>query len=412
MFEDPIRHMRVRIQTNALRPVLERYIAYLTSLGMSATTLEYYVSAAEHFGRWLGRRPLNQAAVRQFLHRHLPACRCRGPVIRTVKHGRPALNHLLVMTGVVTAGFGFPRGFVGDLLRRYNQRLVTVQGLAAGTVYQRMKWARTMLTRLRVRRAGQLATWTPVQIEGYVSTEARRYQPSTAQNIACATRSLLRFLLQEGLIRRDLSAAVPTFAHWRLASLPETLRKEEVARLISVADVQTRIGLRDRAMLLCMSELGLRTLEVAGLELDGVDLTAKVLRFRRGKRRASTELPMTRRLAGAIKTYLRRGRPTCTSRTVFVLHRPPVGKPIAPASISNMVLRLAKRAGLRGRIGGAQVLRHSVASRMLNAGASLKQVADLLGHQSIDTTTIYAKVDLKTLSQVALPWLGAKEVQR
>ena len=81
-----------------------------------------------------------------------------------------------------------------------------------------------MLTRLRVQRASQLATWTPERIATYVSSEACRYQPASAHNIATATRSFLRFLLQEGLIRRDLSAAVPTFAHWRLASLPETLR--------------------------------------------------------------------------------------------------------------------------------------------------------------------------------------------
>ena len=87
--------------------------------------------------------------------------------------------------------------------------------------------------------------------------------------------------MQEGLIRRDLSAAVPTFAHWRLAALPETLREEEGARLINMPNVQTPIGLRDRAMLLCMSELGLRASEVASLELDGVNLTTNVLRLRR-----------------------------------------------------------------------------------------------------------------------------------
>lgn len=397
-------------QTSAAVSVLEQYAAYLATLGMSATTLREYVSATEHFGRWLGRRALNQAVVRQFLHRHLPVCGCPGPLIRGVKESRAALNHLLVMSGAISAGFQFPGGFVGDLLRRYQERLVTVQGLADGTVHQRLTLARTMLTRLRVQKAGHLTTWTPERIERYVSGEARRYRPSRAQLIACATRSLLRFLLQEGLIHHDLSAAVPTFAHWRLASLPKTLRKDEVSRLINAANVRTPIGLRDRAMLLCMSELGLRTIEVARLELDGVDLATNVLRLCCGKGRGTTELPMTRRLVGALNAYLQRGRPPCTSRAVFVLHRPPVGKPIVPASISNMVLRLAKRAGLQGRIGGAHVLRHTVASRMLNAGASIKQVADLLGHRSIDTTTIYAKVDLNTLSQVALPWPEAKEV--
>jgi site-specific recombinase XerD len=116
-------------------------------------------------------------------------------------------------------------------------------------------------------------TWTPERIESYVSSEVRRYQPSTGHNIGCAIRSFLRFLMQEGLIRRDLSAAVPTFAHWRLASLPETLWEDQVAQLINLLDVQTPIGLRDRAILLCMSELGLRASEVAGLELASVNFT-------------------------------------------------------------------------------------------------------------------------------------------
>ncbi|HUE72276.1 MAG TPA: site-specific integrase [Pirellulaceae bacterium] len=412
MLKNPIHQLRTRIRTNPLGPVLERYIEHLVDRGYSSSTLREYVSAADHFGRWLGRRPPNQAMARHFLQRHLLVCRCRGPVILSMRRCRRALNHLLVMIGAVTARSEFPRGFVGDLLRRFKQRLLTVQGLATGTVHRRLTWARTMLTRLRVRRAAQLTTWTPERIERYVTSEARRYQPSTAHNIADATRSLLRFLLQDGLIRRDLSAAVPTVAHWRLAPLPATLREDEVARLINAADDQTAIGLRDRAILLCLSEVGLRASEVVGLELEGVDVAANVLQVRRSKRRESTALPITRKLARALKAYLRRGRPPCTSLKVFVLHRPPVGKPLVPATISGIVSRLASRAGLEGRIRSAHVLRHSVASRMLTAGASLKQIADLLGHRSIDTTTIYAKVDLNALSQVALPWPGVKEVQR
>ena len=158
-----------------------------------------------------------------------------------------------------------------------------------------------------------------------------------------------------------------------------------------------------------MSELGLRASEVAGLEIDGVNFTTNVLRLRRSKSRKSTELPMTHKLATALKAYLRHGRPTSSAKEVFVLHQPPVGKPISPRTICGMVWSLGCRSGLQRRI-SAHVLRHSVASRMLRSGARLKQIADLLGHQSMDTTTIYTKVDLNALSQVALPWPG-KEMQ-
>jgi site-specific recombinase XerD len=120
---------------------------------------------------------------------------------------------------------------------------------------------------------------------------------------------------------------------------------------------------------------------------------------------------MTRRLSSALKTYLRRDRPPCVSPAVFVRHYAPLGKAITPIGICDATLRLASRAGLRGRVGGTHVLRRSLASRMLNAGATLKQIADFLGHKSIDTTSLYAKVDLATLSRVAMPWPGRKGVR-
>jgi site-specific recombinase XerD len=214
------------------------------------------------------------------------------------------------------------------------------------------------------------------------------------------------------VIHRDLAAAVPTFAQWRLAALPGTLQHKELIRLNHAADIPTPDGLRDRAILLCMNELGLRASDVAGLELEGVDLTAGVLRLRHRKEREFVVAPMTTKLADALGAYLHDGRPASSARNVFVFHRAPIGRPLSPLNIRDIVLRLADRAGLGHRVRGTHILRHSVASRMLGAGATLKQVADLLGHQSIDTTTIYAKVDIRTLARVAMPWPGAKEVQR
>jgi site-specific recombinase XerD len=147
------------------------------------------------------------------------------------------------------------------------------------------------------------------------------------------------------------------------------------------------------------------------LELDGIDFAAGVLRLRQRKEREAAVFPMTRRLCSALKVYLKHGRPVCASAAVFVRHHAPLGKPIGPVGICQVVSRLACRAGLRDRVRGAHMLRRSLASRMLNSGATLKQIADFLGHTSIDTTTLYAKVDLATLSRVALPWPGRKEVR-
>jgi site-specific recombinase XerD len=159
---------------------------------------------------------------------------------------------------------------------------------------------------------------------------------------------------------------------------------------------------------MCLSELGLRGSDVANIEINGIDLANRVLRIRDRKERQAAAFPMTRGLCTALKTYLGHGRPPCASAAVFVRHHAPVGKPLTPVGICGVVLRLAHRSGLDDRVHGAHVFRRSFASRLLNAGATLKQIADFLGHTSIDTTTLYAKVDLATLSRVALPWPDKK----
>ncbi len=403
------KHVCRHIRAKTVRLDLEPYSRYLISRGYSARTRQVYVRAVEYFGRWLGRRRISWSQVEQFLDRGLPTCQCLG-IIRDRPHNRAALHRLLEMLGQDRKEAAFPQGWQGNLLRCYQEHLIKVRGLAPATISQHLMYTRLMLNRLMIRRASQFMGWTPELIEQYVSREGRS-APSKGRNVGGCARSFLRFLLQDGLIRRDLAAAVPAVARWRLASLPTTLSQAEVNRLLKVADLQTPLGRRDYAMILCMSELGLRASDVAKLEIDGIDFKAGVLRLQQRKEREATVVPMTQRLLAALKAYLRRGRPPCVSPAVFVRHHAPLGKAITPIGICDVTLRLASQAGLRNRVGGTHVLRRSLASRMLNAGATLKQIADFLGHKSIDTTSLYAKVDLATLSRVAMPWPEKKGVR-
>jgi site-specific recombinase XerD len=347
--------------------------------------------------------------VQEYLDQHAPDCQCPGG-IRSREFNRAALRRFLEMLGHDRREASLPRGYIGNLLRRYQEHLTKARGLAPDTIWRHLTYTRKMLSRLGIRRDSQFRGWTPELIETYVSQEARP-SPSMGRKVAWCTRSFLRFLLQEGLIQRNLAAAVPTVARWRLAPLPTTLREEEVTRLLEAADRRTPLGRRDYAMVLCMSDLGLRASDVANLEIDSIDFAARALRVQQRKEREAAVVPMTRRLCSALNTYLRQGRPACASSAVFVRHYAPLGKPLTANGICQVVLRLASRAGLRGRVGGTHVLRRSPASQMLGAGATLKQIADFLGHKSIDTTSLYAKVDLATLSRVALPWPGRKEVR-
>jgi len=153
-----------------------------------------------------------------------------------------------------------------------------------------------------------------------------------------------------------------------------------------------------------MIDLGLRAAEIAAMTTDGVDLTAAVLRLRSPKQREIIEVPMSARVRDALANYLRSARPKSATSSLFVKRRAPVGGPLKSIGVHGIVVRSAARAGLADQVRGTHVIRHSVATRLVNAGAPLKQIADLLGHRSIDTTAIYAKVDLRSLTRVPLPW--------
>ena len=403
------KHVCGSVCARSVRLVLGRFSEYLEIRGYPAARIRSYVRVVEHFGRWVGRRRVGRSLVQEFLDEGLLACQCSG-VSRYRRRNRAALNHLLEMLGNNDGEEMFPPGWRGDLLRRYREHLINARGLAPATICQHMRYTRAMLDRLGIRQASQFQRWTPELIEQYVSGVGR-FAASRCRHLGWCVRSFLRFLLQDGLIQRDLSAAVPTVARWRLASLPTTLRNEEIHRLIDAADLQTSLGRRDYAIVLCLSELGLRASDIANLELDGVDLAARVLRIGQRKERQAAVFPLTRRLGSALKVYLEQGRPLGPSAAVFVRHHAPLGKPLTPLGIGGVVSRLACRAGLRQRVHGTHVLRRSFASRLLNAGATLKQIADFLGHTSIDTTSLYAKVDLVTLARVALPWPERTEVR-
>lgn len=163
---------------------------------------------------------------------------------------------------------------------------------------------------------------------------------------------------------------------------------------------------RDRAILSLVAGLGLRAGEVAALDLDDLDWRVGQLRLRAGKCRRERVLPLPQATGTALAEYLRHGRPPHQDRRVFLTLTNPA-RTFQAATVTATVRRNLVRAGIPlGRLTGAHMLRHTAASRMINRGASFKDVADVLGHRSLQTTGIYAKLDLDALAGVALPWIG------
>jgi len=238
----------------------------------------------------------------------------------------------------------------------------------------------------------------------FVSASTARYRPCTVKLVATAMRSFFRFLRAEGWREDRLEDAVPTVPHRRHGSLPRHLGEREFVRLLVSLDVSSPRALRDKAILLCLARLGLRASEVARLRLDDVDWRAGTVCIRTRKTGRGAVLPLPRDLGRALVAYLRHGRPATPVRQVFVLHWMRVGEPVNRQLVGDAVKRALRHAGISAPMRGANLLRHSLGSSLLRHGATLKEIADLFGHRSLNTTTIYAKVDVAALREVALPW--------
>jgi len=240
---------------------------------------------------------------------------------------------------------------------------------------------------------------------GFVAAMRGRFSPGSMKAVGTALRSFFRFLRVEGLCEERLEAAIPRVAHWRLSGLPRCLSDEQLERVLASLEASGPCGHRDRAIVVCLASLGLRPGEVADLRLEDIDWRGGSVLLRERKTRRGAVVPLPRRAGRAIVAYLREERPTTGERRVFVQHLGVRrGRPLSSNAVSAVVVRALGRAQIEPPVAGAYVFRHTLASRMVRRGASLKEVADMLGHRSLDTAAIYAKLDLAALREVALPW--------
>lgn len=245
----------------------------------------------------------------------------------------------------------------------------------------------------------------PSDVIEFVASMAVRVSPASIKGVRTALRSFFRFLRVEGLCDERLEAATPAVARWRLSTLPRCLSDQQLEQVLAASDTSTPCGHRDRAIVLCLSTLGLRPREVADLRLDDIDWRRGTIHLRDRKTRDGAVVPLPRQAGRAIVSYLKEERPETGERRVFVQHLGlRRGEAIKSNAVSAVVARALQRAHVKAPLTGAYVFRHTVASRMVRRGANLKEVADFLGHRDLDTAAIYAKLDLPALREVPLPW--------
>ncbi len=388
---------RVRVG-GPLVPLAGRFRTELVSAGYSEewTVVQLWLLAG--LSRWLSERGLGIDELRvehvgDFFAEH----RARRKMSRVPATVSGPLATFLIAEGLVEV-HEEPSGDPIDLIvARFCRHLVVERGLRSRTVRRYEQAARLLLR--AVGPAG-LESLDAETVTTFVVDQAGRRSTASAGNVVVGLRAFLRFCFIEGLVARRLDVAVPTVAAWRASALPRAVEPGVAERLVASCDRRTALGRRDYAVLLCLWRLGLRVGEVAALELDDLDWRAGEILVH-GKAGVDERLPLPVDVGEAIAGYLRRGRPRHACRSLFLRQRPPIG-PLSPTGVRSSLYRACDKLGIIRF--GAHRLRHTTAAELLKAGASLEEVAQVLRHRSIDTTAIYAKIDLDALATVALPW--------
>ena len=397
------------LSPGCLGPYLDKFTAELTSAGYKPLTISIYMNSVAHFGTWMQYKriaigDINAEVVAAFgEHR----CECPGGR-RYKKLSRRYVTrvwrfvHYLNQQGLLDipqekTEDGLPTSVVefGDWMIRH-------RSITSRTVE---RYQRAIVSLLPI--LGDDPTlYNAARIRQAIESKAAHYKPATVKDFVIALRAYLRFLISQGLCRSGLEAAVPTYPQWKLSALPRYLAAEDIERVIASCDEDPRCGLRNRAILLLLARLGLRAGDIVNMCLEDIDWNEGTLRVL-GKGRREVRLPLPQDAGDALLAYLEQARPPVAINRIFLCMSAPYRSFSSSVVVSNIVQSALARAGIANPPSrGANLLRHSAATSMLRAGATLDAVSAVLRHRSLDTTAHYAKVDIAMLQPIAQPWPG------
>jgi len=392
---------RVRF-VGPLAPYVSGLAAELESLGYATTSAVIQLQVAAHLSRWLaaehlGPADLNDPVIERFL-----VARRRSHTNHYSRQSLvPMLGYLRRIGVTPPESAPTPPSAADPVLTRFRRYLLVERSLTEPVAEAYSHWVAPFVEHLAGRaQAVELGPVTAIDVTGFLTAYLPGLSRKSAQMTACSLRSFLRFLHSQGMVEVSLADTVPAVAFRRLSGLPRALTPGQVQALLGACDRSTPVGRRDFAVITVLYRLALRSGEACALLLDDVDWVGGSLTVH-GKGNRIDQLPVPVDVGQALVDYLRNGRPDTTARTVFVRAVAPFTM-MANSGISCIVARAARRAGL-GTI-HAHRLRHTAATRTLNAGASLEEVAHMLRHASPATTAIYAKTDMNRLASLERPW--------
>ncbi len=383
-------------------PHLISFSEFLAKRGYSYATGQRYVREVGHLSRWLDQQGVGIAELNDQIIRTYLCFRFPDNHLQVKKWSYQHLLRYLQQTGIVEIQKTVETP-LDQCIARYQKHMVKNQGLSKETIRVRIRVARNFLSLLFGEKSLEFSQVLPSHIEKYFLNRSHHCNTNTLKTESSALRCFLRFLQFRGDISSYLVDSVPTVPSWRHTTIPEFLDTDDINLLIQNCKRETPKGQRDIAILLLLIRLGLRAIEICRLTLEDIDWGTGFITIL-GKSGKRDRLPLIQDVGEAISTYLCRGRPQCSTRYVFVRAIAPFTPFSSSSSVANVVRNALRRANLNPTRRGTHLLRRSLATMMLQEGASLTEIGQILRHQKADTTAIYAKVDLGRLRPIARTW--------
>lgn len=398
---------RQRMHEGPLGDYIDDYAALLHERGYSRQFAGWQIRWLADLSRWLQRQGLHIKDIDP--QRITCYLRYRQKRWRPRSGGRFILKRFLSMLrskGVLPPEAPPPMKNARQRAEEDFERYLSQErGLSRATLLNYLPIVRRFLTERFGQKPLRFNQLLSRDITGYVQRHAHDLCPKRTALMVTALRSFLRYLRHQGRIVADLAAAVPCVAAWKLSALPKFLPIDQIQRILKSCDRQSTVGRRNYAILMLLARLGLRAGEVAALTLEDIRWDTGEITVQ-GKGLRQSRLPLPREVGRALADYLQRGRPSCSSRRLFIRDHAPRQGFANSEAVSTLVHRAVERAGVSSPCKGAHLFRYSLATHMLRQGSSLSDIGDLLRHRGINTTAIYAKVDLEALRLLAQPWPG------
>jgi len=402
---------QVEVKNNLLSLYIERWSFRFHDEHVNYYQARYKLQGMIHFGNWLQKKRI---PVEKIQYSHVKVFLSELPLLpanQKVEFGRQRCAARIIAAEIQKE---YPATATNKMFIKTDKILIEVDkylehlcfncGLSERScVLYKRPLAEFLSHFFKKKRTIAISALTPTMVKEYLQCRIRSLSAYQAETMCISIRGYLRFLQFNGVDTRHLVLAVPSASRKRRSLSPIIISSDDLEIVLSSVDRSTSLGKRTYASILCLSDLGMRIGDVARLSLDDINWRNGTIIVKNNKSDRPFLLPLPERVGKAIADYLCNGRPRSETRDVFVSCRSS-GNKIRKSALYEPIQRIWKKTGLNIKYSGTHVFRHSLATNLRRKGLSLKVIADILGHQCLRTTALYAQVDVEALRQLAQGW--------